>query len=172
MEKQASSKNVMLTYGLILGVVSIIINLSMYAANLHVERDWKFGVAGFIAMIIIIVMGIKKFKYDNIYLSFGQAVKIGVGIALISALISILYNYVFANFIEPDYMNQIFEYEKAKWIEQDLSAEQMEGAEKMFQTFSSPAIGAAIGIVSAAFIGFVISAIAGAIMKKSEQDAY
>ena len=62
-------------------------------------------------------MGIKKFKVDNYnLLSFGQAVKIGVGISIISALLTIVYNQVFANFIEPDFMNQIYEIERAKWV--------------------------------------------------------
>jgi hypothetical protein len=174
MEKQASSKNIMLSYGLVLGIVSILISVVSYALGMHLDRDWKFGVVGFLAMIVIISIGIKKFKEENHnLLSFGQAVKIGVGISIISALLVIIYNLIFMNFIEPDYMNQLLEIERAKWLENpDMTAENIEAAEGMFKTFSSPAITSAISIVGSAFFGFIISAIAGAIMKRSEEDGY
>jgi len=173
MEKQASSKNIMLTYGLILGIVSILISVVSYALGMHLDRDWKFGLLGFIAMVVIIVMGVKKFKVDNYnLLSFGQAVKIGVGISIISAILTIVYNQVFMNFIEPEYMEQIFQIEKAKWLETEMTDQDIENAEKMYRTFSGPAISSAIIIVAGAFFGFIVSAIVGAVMKRSEEDGY
>ena len=172
MENKASAKSIMLNYGLILGLASVGINVVVYALGMHYDRDWKVGILGFLIMVAIIVMGIKKFRGDNDgLLSFGQAVKVGVGIAVISSVIGVVYNLVFINFIEPDYMTNLLNIEKAKWIEMDMPSDQMEMSEKMFNTFSGPALTSAIGIVAGAFFGFVISAIAGAIMKRSEQDA-
>ena len=52
-------------------------------------------------MIIVIVLGIKNFKSSNNNLiTWGQSVKIGVGISIISALIGIIYNLIFINFIQ------------------------------------------------------------------------
>ncbi len=173
MESKASSKNVMLNYGLILGVVSILISVISYALGMHLERDWKFGVLGFVAMIVILSMAIKKFKTDNNnLLSFGQAVKVGMGVAIVSSVIVIIYNQIFINFIEPEMMNQLLEVEKAKWVEANMTTEQMEAAEDMFNLFSGAAISSAIAIVASAFFGFIISAIAGAIMKRSAEDGY
>ena len=149
MENKISSKSTMLNYGLVLGLTSIFINLIAYAIGIHLDQDWRVGTLGFVAMIIIIVLGIKNFKSANDDLiTWGQSVKIGVGISIISGLIGIIYNLIFINFIEPDFMNL------------------------MMEKFSSPAITSAIGIVAAAFFGFIISAIAGAIMKRTEEDQY
>jgi hypothetical protein len=173
MENQASSKSTMLNYGLVLGVVSILINLVVYALGKHLDQDWRFGVLGFVAMIVIIVLGIRNFKLTNLNIvSWGQAVKIGVGIAIISAVIGIIYNLIFANFIEPDFMAQLMDKQRLAWQEANMSAEQIEGAESMMKTFSSPAITSAVGIVAAAFFGFIISAIAGAVMKRTEENGY
>ena len=173
MESKASSKSIMLNYGLILGVLSILVNVIAYALGMHLERDWKFGLLGFVVMIAVIVMGIKKFRTDNDnLLSFGQAVKVGIGMSIVSAVIVIIYNQVFMNFIEPEYMNQLLEIEKAKWVEANMTSEQIQGAEEMFTMFSGAAISSAIGIVAAAFFGFIVSAIAGAIMKRSAEDGY
>ena len=56
--------------------------------------------------------------------------------------------------------------------ELNMTEEQIESSKSMMETFSSPAITSAIGIIAAAFFGFIISAIAGAIMKRTEEDQY
>jgi len=173
MENQAPSKGIMINYGAILGIVSVLVSLTVYAMGNHLEQDWKVGLLNFILMIVILSMGIKKYKESNGgFLSWGQGVKVGVGIAVISAIIGILYNLLFTNVIEPDFMNQMLDKQRELWAENNMTEEQIEGAEGMFKTFSNPAITSAIGIVFAAFLGFIISAIAGAIMKKSAEDQY
>lgn len=173
MEKQASSKSTMLNYGLVLGVISILTSVVLFALGKHLEQDWKISLLNFIVMIVIIVLGIRNFKTANLNIvSWGQAVKIGVGISILGALITIIYNLIFINFIEPDFMTQMLEKQRLLWEEANMTTEQIEGAESMFETFSSPAISSAIGIVAAAFFGFIISAITGAIMKRTEEDGY
>ena len=173
MENKVSSKSIMMNYGVILAVVSILLNLTFYATGTLLTMGWLAGIIGFVAMIIILVMGIKKFKDENGgFLSFGQAVKIGVGIAIFSALIGVVYNLVFNNFIDPEFQNQMMDVQRQAWADANMTSEQIEAAESMASTFSSPAITSAVQIVAAAFFGFIISAISGAIMKKSEEDGY
>jgi uncharacterized integral membrane protein len=173
MENQVSSKSTMLNYGLVLGLTSIFINLIAYAIGIHLDQDWRVGTLGFVAMIIVIVLGIKNFKSaNNNLITWGQSVKIGVGISIISGLIGIIYNLIFINFIEPDFMNLLMEKQVVAWEELNMTEEQIESSKSMMEKFSSPAITSAIGIIAAAFFGFIISAIAGAVMKKTEEDQY
>lgn len=173
MENQASSKSIMLNYGLMLGIISIILHLAFYATGNLITMGWLNGVISFVVMIVIISMGISKFKTANGgFLSFGQGVKVGMGIAMISAVISIVYSFIFTGVIEPDFQNQILEVQRQAWEDANMTQEQIESAESMTKTFSSPAITSAISLVGAAFFGFIISAIAAAIMKKSEEDQY
>ena len=44
MENQANSKNVILNYGLYLGVASILLSLIIYATGNHLEPHWFFSV--------------------------------------------------------------------------------------------------------------------------------
>ena len=53
-----------------------------------------------------------------------------------------------------------------------MTEEQIESSKSMMEKFSSPAISSAIGIIAAAFFGFIISAIAVAVIKKTEEDQY
>ena len=52
------------------------------------------GLIGSYCMIGLLILGIKKFKNENYgFLALGQALKIGVGIAVIGAVISIFIHY-------------------------------------------------------------------------------
>ena len=67
---------------------------------------------------------------------------------------------------------QIMDIQRQAWADANMTSEQIEAAEEMTKRFSSPAISSAIQIVASAFFGFIISAIAGAVMKKTEGDEY
>tara|TARA_R110001632_G_scaffold89433_3_gene192827 strand:- start:12194 stop:12715 length:522 start_codon:yes stop_codon:yes gene_type:complete len=173
MENKVSSKSIMLNYGLILGIATTLLSLTFYATGTLLTLGWALGLVAFAVMITVLVMGIKKFKDENGgFISWGQAVKIGVGIAIISALIGIVWNLIFNNFIDPTFQDQVMEVQRQAWEDANMTTEQIETSESLAKTFSSPAITGAIQIIAAAFFGFIISAIAGAIMKKSEEDQY
>ncbi|MFY7669884.1 DUF4199 domain-containing protein [Tenacibaculum sp. MEBiC06402] len=173
MENQANSKNIILNYGLYLGVAGVFIHLLFYASGSLFENLQMVGLIGLIPMIALIVLGIRKFKFDNGgFLSFGQALKVGVGIAVVSALISTIYTLIFTNVIEPTYQDQLMEIQKQAWLDGGLSDEQIESAEAMTKKFQSPFITVPIAIVVSAFFGFIISAITGAIMQKKEEDTF
>ena len=171
MENQASSKSIILNYGLYYGVVSVLIAVIFYALDMHLEQGIVNSLVGIGVMIAFVVLAQKKFKTDNSNLmSFWQAVKIGMGVVLIATVISLIYNQIFANFIEPDFMNQMMEKQKQAWIDAGLNDEQIEAQAKMMKTFSGPLISSAFVLLAAAFFGFVVSAITGAIMKRTEED--
>ncbi|WP_299157618.1 DUF4199 domain-containing protein [uncultured Tenacibaculum sp.] len=173
MENQTNSKSIIINNGLILGTISVLMSLIMYALGNHLNPHWSLSLVSTIFTIAFIILGIKKYKSINDGLiSWGQAVKIGVGITILAALISVIYNYIFISFIEPDFMNQLLEVQNQKMIDGGMSEEQIEAANEMSKKFSSPLITSAIGIIGAAILGFIISAIAGAIMKKTEENDY
>ena len=173
MDNQISSKNIMINYGVYLAVASILVNLIFYATGTLISLGWLIGIIGLFLMIGIITLGIKKYKEVNSgLLSWGQAVKIGIGISIIAGLIGVIYGFIFNNYIDPTMQEQIAEIQRQAWADANMTSEQIEAAEEMAKSFSSPAISSAIQIVASAFFGFVISAIAGAIMKKTEGDEY
>lgn len=173
MENQASSKNIILNYGVYLGIASVLINLVNYAVGDYLKPHWSVSVLSGVLMIVMIVLAFNKFKELNGgYMSWGQSVKIGVGLTLISAIVSIAYQQIFQNFIEPEYMQQMMLNQEQAWIDAGMTSEGIDSAKEMMQKFQGPLISSAIGLVVAAFIGFVVSAITGAIMKKSAEEQY
>ena len=91
MENQNSATKIMLIYGAILSGISILVNLINYSFGNVYKPHWAIGIVSFLLMIAVIVYGIKSFKDgNNGFLSLGQAIKIGLGISLISAIIGIM----------------------------------------------------------------------------------
>ncbi|MFQ3182669.1 MAG: MFS family permease [Polaribacter sp.] len=173
MENQASSKSLIINFGVYLGIATVLISLIAYALGMHLDPHWSVNVISGILFIGLIVFGIKKYKeINNGFLSWGQGVKIGVGIAIVAALIGTIYNYLFMTFIEPDFMNQAMEVANQKLLDQGQTQEQIEAINKMSSAFQSPFLLAAMGIIAGAVGGFVVAAIAAAIMKKSEEETY
>lgn len=172
MENQASSKNIILNYGLYYGVISVILSLIMYATGNHLEQNMIGMLLGFVIMIAFIVLATKKFKDDNQgFLSWGQGVKTGMGVVLIGIIISGIYTYLFANFIEPDFKNQIIEKSIVQWQDAGMTSDQIEMSTKMTEDYFYLSLYGGM-IIGGLVLGFIFSAITAAIMKKSEEETY
>jgi len=173
--KTTSSKQIMLNYGLILGFVSILINVINYAFGDAYKPHWSVQVASLIVSIALIVMGLKKLKESNDgYLTLGNSLKTGIGIMLIGGIIGIIYTYIFMTFIEPDFMKNMMELRRQGMLagNPNLTDEQIEKAMNMSKKFSGFWIIAVFGLLWSIFLGFIISLISGLIMKKTPEQDY
>ncbi|MDC9722683.1 MAG: DUF4199 domain-containing protein [Urechidicola sp.] len=170
MENQTtSSKQVMLTYGLMLGLATILISVINYAIGDIYKPHWSIQVVGLLAIGVLIVLGVKKFKNENLFLSLGQSIKIGLGIALIGAIISLVYTLVFIKVIEPEFIPNTIEIETQKMYDQGQGEEQIEMAVGFMKNYMMIMIIAMI-IISNLFVGFIVSLISGVIMKESNEE--
>ena len=60
MESKVSSKNIMLNYGVALGVVGLMPSLVQYALGQHLEQNPLYSVVSILITIVFIVLGLKK----------------------------------------------------------------------------------------------------------------
>lgn len=165
--KKSTATQTMLNYGLILGFISVLMSVGIYAMGMIYDQGVVVALVSFVIMAVIIFLGLKNFKGGNGSLTLGEALKIGLGIALIGAIISIIYNQIFINFIEPDFMENMMKVGEQKMLEQNpnMTDEQLEMAKGMQEKMSSPLIGIAMGVIGSLFFGFIISLIEGLILK-------
>ncbi|WP_299133630.1 DUF4199 domain-containing protein [uncultured Tenacibaculum sp.] len=172
MENQANSKSIILKYGLYTGGASILIALILYSMGKSVNPGIPMAIISFIVPLVLIILGIKNFKAaNNNLMTWGQAVKVGVGIALIWGVLALIFQYLLENFIAPELIEQKIEFTRSSlenWgMTEDVIETQLEK-----QKNQNPLLTFSMGLLFMAFIGFVVSAIAGAIMKKTEENEY
>jgi len=175
MENQTSSTSIILNNGLYFGLLLTFVSIIFYALGMHLNPTSGYINFAAIALAIILfpILGMNKFKNSNNgFMSWGQGVKIGVGIVLVGTIISTLYQVVFTTFIEPDFYTQVEEVTRNALVDAGLTEEQIEMQIEMQGKFQGTAIGYGVGILFMAFIGFVSSAIIAAVKKKSEEDNY
>jgi len=166
--QQATAKKFVLNYGLLLGIVSVIFGVIMYVTNVYLDPGIIYTIIGFLVLITIITIAIKAFKTENGgFLSLGEALKVGIGVAVIGGIIAALWSFVLMNYIEPDYMSQMMEVNREKMIEAqpDMTESQLNAAEEMTAKFTSPIMVVAFSLIGNLFFGLIISLIAGLIMK-------
>ena len=171
--QEVSPKQIMLNYGLMLGFASILISVAVYALGKTYDQHWSVGVISSVVTIVVIILGIKKIKELNGgFLSLSEALKTGLGIALISGLIYVAYHLIFTNFIEPEFFTRMLEVQQQKLMETypNFSDEQLEASMEMGKKMSGPFISSAFIVVGSLIFGFVIALIGGLIMKKTDEE--
>lgn len=169
--EKAPTKKIIINYGILLGIVSVVLGAVLYVTNSYTDPHWIFSVIGFLILIVVIALGLKAYKNTNRgYLTLVDALKIGIGIALIGGVIGSIWTLTLTTVIEPDYTQQVLEAQREKLLENpNMTEEIAEQSIAMMEKFSSPYISIAFSIIGSLFFGFIISLISGLIMQKKEE---
>ena len=157
-----------MNYGVILGVVMIVIGVIQYVTGMALEgKQWPQWLY-YIIFPIVIFYAISQFKKQNAnVLSLGQAIKIGLVIAAISAVVYLIYGLIFNYIIDPEFMGQMKEVARDKMLEApNATPEMVEQQMKVVEMFMNPLVGSALWIGLSLFFGLIYSLIGGLVMKK------
>ena len=171
-QKNTTAKTA-LNFGLILGGINVVYGLMLYSLEMHYQGETATSLIGYALLIGVIFWAIKHFKKtSNGYISLSEALKTGVGTALISALIFSIYTIVVIQYLDPEFIDKSIEYQKQKLI-QEKPEIPLEDVNKMFEMqkeFSGPFMIAGFIIIVNLFFGCLIALIVGRIVKKSKPE--
>ncbi|UGU15563.1 DUF4199 domain-containing protein [Sinomicrobium kalidii] len=160
-----------LTYGLILGAISVVLGIILYSMDMHYQGGMSVLIVSIVIMLGCIIFGLVQFKKaNNGYMSFAQGMKVGVGICLVGGIISMLYQLLLANVIDPDMASKQIELARAQMQDKGMNQEQIDAQLEMAKKFSSPLIQAAFGLIGSIFFGFVLSLIPVMALKKNNPE--
>jgi len=121
----------------------VVIGVIKYVMNWHLEQNPIEILLSVGLTIAILVFAYNQFKKQTGgFMSLGQALKLGMGVVLISTLIAVIFNYVLMNVIEPNMLEQMQDLQWEKVLEQnpDMTQTQIDAAKEMSAKFSSPLI--------------------------------
>lgn len=92
-----------ITYGIVLGVFSILVTTIIYAVDLSLFTNTWLGVVSLTIYIIIGIILVSKTKKElNNIITFKEAFTVFFIAAIIGSTISVLYNIVLFNYIDPE----------------------------------------------------------------------
>mgnify|MGYP001325322065 FL=1 len=174
MDNDASSiKSTVITYGIILGSISVVFQLMLFFLDMHYKNDSTAGIVSLIIMISVLLYSFISYKKINLgYLSLSEALKIGLGVSLVSAFITIVYTQILINFLDPETMKKSLDLsmDTMRSENPEIPQEALDTARSIQEKMSSPLIFSAVQIIFSLFFGFIISLIGGLIIKKSRPE--
>jgi hypothetical protein len=166
-ENQLKTGKFAWTYGAIGGGIGIVFTLMLMSMDMLYDQGWGKSVVSTLILVAVIILAIFNFKKQNQgFLSLKQALKVGVGTALVAALVALVFTYLLTNFFVPDFMDKTAELSRITIKEKNpqITPEQLDNAiemQKKFFWIAYPMI-----LIFNLFIGFIVSLISGLIMKK------
>ena len=173
MERSVSPGKSGLIYGVLFGVIMILEFVIMYIIGMRSLVGTSAGVivniANYLVLpIVFIYLGCLNYKknLNNGFISLGEALKVGVSITFIAALIYGLFNIAF-NFIYPEFINEMISITQDDMIKQnpDITSKEMEMGIEMMKKFMNPLIVLPVTLAMYSFFGLIYSLIVGAIVK-------
>jgi len=160
-------------YGLIGGLIFIIYNLAATTLGLLDFSNMGMialnAVIGLAITVVIIALAIAAHRKEDLggFISFKQAFAVGFFTILIAGIISAIWGFIYANYINPEFYVEMIEnmevYFEKLGLNDDQIAEAIEKTEKRMQ----PGRMFISGLLNSVIGGAIFSAITGAIMKRN-----
>ena len=161
-----------LNFGILAGGVGIVFGIMLYTMDLHYEQSFAVQGVQMVILIAAIILGVLQFKKaNNGFLKLSDALKIGAGVGLITAILGLIYFFILSNVIEPGYMDKVYEVGKVQAMEANpkLTEEQIDQGIEMQKNFSWVAY--PIGLIFNTVLGLIVGLVMGLVAKK-EKPAY
>jgi tetrahydromethanopterin S-methyltransferase subunit G len=160
-----SPRKIGIKYGLITGVISIILFIALDFAGQSNNQSLQW--IGIAITAVIIFLAQQEFKKEGDgFMSYGQALGVGTWLVLISAVLSSVFTYIYITAINTNYMDNVKEQQIMELEERGMSDAQIEQA----LNFTTPEIILVFGLVGGFIFGFIIALIISAITKKSRPE--
>lgn len=170
MENKPTMFQTTLTWGLITGFAGVVYSLILYFTDMIMNQG--LGYVSYIILLIGIYLGTKAYRDQSLggFISYGKALGTGVMISLFTAIISVIFIILLYTVIDTELIDKVMSMANEKNIERGLSEEQAQKAMDMGKKFFIP-ITAVVMLFASVFVGFIISLITSAILKK-EGDSF
>ena len=157
-------------YGIIISIITIAFSLMIHFMDLTYSGSSLPQIVNYVVSAACIIIAIVSFRSANGgLLSVRQAVKIGTATALITGVITVFYMLLFANVIEPDFVEKLGAEVTTKQIAEkypQLTYEQIQQQVDMQTQFfwvSYPFI-----LIFSCLYGLVIGGVTGLFTKKNQ----
>jgi ABC-type antimicrobial peptide transport system permease subunit len=157
-------------YGLLTGLVSVLISFGIYALEMEQSSAIRFLTTA--VLIAGIILAMRSFKLQNAgFMGYGQGIGVGVVVSGVVGLLSGIFIYVYTNFVDPNVVTRMMDKARtdmeAKGTMSDAQIDQAMAWSAKFTT--GPAM-LAFAIVGTIVIGLIISLIAAAFVKNPKPE--
>ena len=168
MDKQnISTARVALKYGVVAGIIGIIYATLIFIAG-QIANTW-LGILAFCIPIVVMFFGLKEYRSENGgYMTYGEGLGLGTQMFVIYLFIVLSFDMIYQQFIDTTIQQQIMDATRVRLenygIEENKIDQIIEDAQKKY----SPGSAFGWGMLIYSILGFLISLVVSAIMKKEK----
>lgn len=167
MENQTTTTRTALKWGVIIGIISILYSTAIMVSGQIGNQVLSYPIYLIIAVGIYLAMN--DFKKENQgFMSYGQGLGLGTLMSAISGLISSFFSMAYMKFIDPTITDQIMKKAVDDMEKKGIPDDQIEKAMEISKMFMNPGAMFVMGLLGAVLIGFILSLIVAAIVKKDK----
>lgn len=173
METHYSTSKFSTSYGVILGLIIVVLTVIMYVTGMTDEgTQWPVYLYWLFFPVFI---GYSVFEYrkkNNGFLDLKDAMKVGVTVALVGGVVYGIYNLIFMYVLEPETVEKVVQVaeEKMKEQSQNMTDEQIEQSLVFVRRFANPLFSSAMYLLLSAMFGFLYGLISGAIFQRKRPE--
>lgn len=166
MQENPSKLKSALNFGALLGLVMLVLTVITYMFSLY--ENTLFSLLTNAVFIAGLVIGMKKFRDEESggYISYGGALGYGVLVSLFVGIIACVGTYVYLSFVDSGFIDFTLEQAETAMYEGGQPEEAVEMAMEWTRKMYSPGGIAFFTVLGNVFVGFIVSLIAGAFIKK------
>lgn len=159
-----------LNYGIITGIILVIYSLITWLIGQFTNQ--LLGYVPYIILLVFIVIGTKEYREElpGKAITYGTALGYGTLLSLYVSIFATIFSYLFLTFIDPDIIEMLKTQVEEEFLKQGIPDEQIEMTMKIQNKLITPIVISIMNIFSYTFIGFVISLITSAILKKEPEE--
>ncbi len=166
-------KNTVLRYGIwsALSIFVLFLISSLLLKDLDFNTQEIYGYASIVVSLLFVFWGIKHFrdKENHGILSFGKGVLIGLLITLFASVAFGLYNVIYVEYIDPNFMTEYYNH-SVEQVSKTLSGEELQARLKKMEQekdlFSKPFMNFSLMFLTVFMIGLIISLISSLVLSK------
>lgn len=167
-ENKAKTGKSSLIYGSLLGGLGVVFGILLYTQGMHTSQSPGIMIIGLVMAAIVTYIGISNFRKENEgYLTLGEALKIGAGIALIAAIISIIYQFILFDFIDLGAKEAVMDARLTPALESGQITQEQYDLQKQ-QSIQFWWMGYPVILIINIIIGLILGLITGLILKKAK----
>jgi hypothetical protein len=156
-----------MTYGAIIGLILVAYIVLLYITGLTFTKG--LGLVQYVVLFVGLYLGSKTYRDQAFggYISYGRALGMGVLIALFVGIIAVFFNFILMRYIDPDLVEKNLavieeQLQNSRFIPEDQIDVALERTRKsLTAVWSIP-----LGVLTFTFIGFIISLVTAAIVKR------
>jgi hypothetical protein len=159
-----------LNYGLILGGLGVVFGIMLFISDAHTSHSPVNSVVSMAMMIGVIFWGIISFRKANEgFLTIGEALKLGAGIALIAGVLTVLWTLVLTYVLDPEFPSKVMDARLAEAASNpNLTPEIIQQQKEMGLKFWW--VGYPVILIVNILLGLLIGLVGGLIFKKARPE--